>query len=98
MAVIKLWSLKARDSIFACFVKSVAAWLHKDALAPLPTKYNLPLSKVEDIVMHQFKYVSKIMEEGNFDQVWLPYFGKFSSKPKRREYITKLKNGSDNDR
>jgi|TARA_B100000963_G_C22629733_1_gene674260 nucleoid DNA-binding protein len=70
----------------------------KEIIQKIATKYNLPLSKVEDIVMHQFKYVSKIMEEGNFDQVRLPYFGKFSSKPKRREYITKLKNGSDNDR
>ena len=38
------------------------------------------------------------MEKGDFEQVRLPYFGKFSSNPKRRDYITKLKNGSDNDR
>tara|TARA_R100000030_G_scaffold58753_1_gene44141 strand:+ start:1423 stop:1650 length:228 start_codon:yes stop_codon:yes gene_type:complete len=70
----------------------------KEIIQKIATKYNLPLSKVEDIVMHQFKYVAKIMEDGSFDQIRLPYFGKFSSNPKRREYITKLKDGSDNDR
>tara|TARA_S200002703_G_scaffold106680_1_gene92669 strand:+ start:1010 stop:1297 length:288 start_codon:yes stop_codon:yes gene_type:complete len=70
----------------------------KEIIQILATKYNLPLSKVEEIVMHQYKYVAKIMEKGDFEQVRLPYFGKFSSNPKRRDYITKLKNGSDNDR
>ncbi len=48
--------------------------------------------------MHQFKYVARIMEKGNFDAVRIPYFGKFSSNKKRRDYITALKDGSDNNR
>lgn len=48
--------------------------------------------------MHQFKFVAKIMSKTNFDAVRIPYFGKFSSNKKRREYITALKNGSDNNR
>ena len=41
----------------------------KEIVQKLATKYNLPLSKVEEIVMYQFKYVSNIMEAGNFDQI-----------------------------
>lgn len=70
----------------------------KQIIQKLATKYNLPLSTVEDIAMHQFKFVAKIMESGNFKSVRLPYFGKFSSNKKRRDYITALKNGSDNNR
>ena len=58
----------------------------------LATKYNLPLKKVEEIVNHQFKFVSKIMKKGNFDSIRLPYFGLFSVNPKRVKYLTALKN------
>lgn len=58
----------------------------------LATKYNLPLKKVEEIVNHQFKFVSKIMKKGNFDSIRLPYFGLFSVNPNRVKYLTKLKN------
>ena len=58
----------------------------------LATKYNLPLKMVEDIVNSQFKFVDKIIREGNFDGVRLPYFGKFSVNPKRVNHINKLKN------
>jgi len=58
----------------------------------LANKYNMPLSKVEKIVNSQFKYVSEIVKEGNFETVRLPYFGKFSVKQKRVEYINKKKN------
>ena len=57
----------------------------------LATKYNLPLKKVEDIVNSQFKFVDKIMREGNFDGIRLPYFGKFSVNPNRVKHINKLK-------
>ena len=60
----------------------------------LATKYNLPLQKVEDIVNSQFKFVEKIMKEGNFESIRLPYFGKFSVNPKRVEHINKLKDES----
>ena len=46
----------------------------------LANKYNLPLSKIEEIVNYQFKYVEKIMKEGKFESIRLPYFGKFSVK------------------
>ena len=57
----------------------------------LATKYNLSLSKVEDIIKHQFKFIEKIMKKGAFESVRLPYFGKFSVNPKRVKYITDLK-------
>ena len=57
----------------------------------LATKYNLPLEVVADIVNYQFKFVSKIMKEGDFAAIRLPYFGKFSVNPNRVKYITKLK-------
>ena len=57
----------------------------------LATKYNLSLSKVEDIINHQFKFIEKIMKKGDFESVRLPYFGKFSVNPKRVKHITDLK-------
>tara|TARA_R100000908_G_C3733466_1_gene132099 strand:- start:271 stop:492 length:222 start_codon:yes stop_codon:yes gene_type:complete len=62
----------------------------------LANKYNLPLQKVEEIVNYQFKYVAKIMKEGNFEAVRLPYFGKFSVNSNRIKHITNLKNGKKN--
>ncbi len=70
----------------------------KEIIQKIATKYNLPLKTVEDIVMHQFKFVSQIMQDGNFKSIRIPYFGKFSSNKNRREYITKLKNESSNNR
>jgi len=58
----------------------------------LANKYNLPLSKIKQIVEYQFGYVNKIMKEGNFDTIRLPYFGKFSVNNKRVKHINKLKN------
>tara|TARA_R100000231_G_C5322933_1_gene163975 strand:- start:116 stop:328 length:213 start_codon:yes stop_codon:yes gene_type:complete len=55
----------------------------------LANKYNLPLKKIEKIVNYQFKYVEKIMKEGKFESIRLPYFGKFSVNPKRVKYIDK---------
>ena len=62
----------------------------------LATKYNLPLEKVEAIVNSQFKYVTKVMSEGNFEAVRLPYFGKFHSKKERRDILNN-KNGVTSD-
>ena len=61
----------------------------KEIVQILATKYNLPLEKVDSIITSQFKYVAKIMADGTFDAVRLPYFGKFHSKPSRRENISK---------
>jgi len=57
----------------------------------LANKYNLPLSKIEKIINHQFKYIEKIMKEGKFETVRIPYFGKFSVKQKRVDHINKKK-------
>ena len=59
----------------------------KEIVQVLATKYNLPLEKVEKIINSQFKYVAKIMSEGNFDSITLPYFGRFYSKKERRDNI-----------
>jgi nucleoid DNA-binding protein len=66
----------------------------KTIIQILATKHNLPLQKIEQIVNHQFKFVEKIMKEGKFEMVRLPYFGKFSVNPNRVKHINKLKNES----
>ena len=60
----------------------------------LATKYNLPLKKIEEIVNYQFKYTAKVMKEGKFEIIRLPYFGKFSVNSNRVKYINKLKDES----
>ena len=66
----------------------------KEIIYSLANKYNLPLNKIENMVNHQFKYTVKIMKEGDFKMIRLPYFGKFSVNPKRVEHINKLKDES----
>ena len=67
----------------------------KEIIYALATKYNLPIKKVTEIVDFQFKYVSKIMKEGKFESIRLPYFGKFSVKPNRLKYINKKNKNND---
>lgn len=69
----------------------------KTIIQKIATKYNLPLKVVEDIVYSQFKFVSKIIKDGKFDSVRLPYFGKFHVNKKRLKYI-KQKSGSTNNK
>ena len=64
----------------------------KEIIYTLANKYNLPLKKIEEIVGYQFKYASKIIKEGKFEIIRLPYFGKFSVNPNRVKYLTDLKN------
>jgi len=68
--------------------------LNKKIIQKLATKHNLPLSKVEEIINHQFKFVAKIIKEGKFESVRLPYFGKFSVHKGRLKHIQK--NGTTN--
>ena len=63
----------------------------------LATKYNIPLQIIDKIVSYQFKYTSKIVKEGNFESIRIPYFGKFSVNPNRVKYLTKLKYKKDNE-
>ena len=62
----------------------------EDLIYALATKYNLPISKIEEIVTYQFKFVKKVMQKGEFEAIRLPYFGKFSAKKERIKHITKL--------
>ena len=50
----------------------------KIIIQTLATKYSLSLKKIERIVNHQFKFASKVIKDGKFAGVRLPYFGKFS--------------------
>ena len=73
----------------------------KVLIQTLASKYNLPLSTVEDIINSQFRYVAKIIEEGNLDSIRLPYFGNFWVKKGRVDCVTKgkkKKDGSINDK
>lgn len=58
----------------------------------LASKYKLPLNKVEEAVFYQFKYTSKIIKQGKFESVRLPYLGKFHVLPGRLKH---LNNGKD---
>jgi len=66
--------------------------IKNEIIYKLATKYNLPISKVEEIVNSQFKFVKNVMTEGSFEAVRLPYFGKFSAKKERIKHINKLSN------
>jgi len=55
----------------------------------------MPISKVKEIVEFQFKFIAKIIKDGKFEAVRLPYFGKFSAKKSRIKHI---QNGSVNNK
>jgi nucleoid DNA-binding protein len=63
----------------------------KIIIQKLASKFNLPLAKVEEIVYYQFKYVAKVIKDGDFQSVRLPYFGKFHAKKTRIAYLNELK-------
>jgi nucleoid DNA-binding protein len=65
----------------------------KEIIYFLANKHNLPLKTVEEIVDVQFKFVNKIMKQGEFNTIRLPYFGKFTVNKNRIKYINKLKDG-----
>lgn len=72
--------------------------IRKSLIQKLATKHNLPLSKIEEIVNYQFRFVSNIIKEGKFDAVRLPYFGKFSVKKGRLQHIQNKKDGITNNK
>ena len=61
----------------------------------LANKYDLTIKQVEEIVNHQFKFVTKIVKKGDFDTIRLPYFGKFMVNKNRVKHINRLKNEKD---
>lgn len=66
----------------------------KAILTNLATKYNLPISKVEEVVYSQFKYVAKTIRDGKFEAVRLPYLGKFHVNPGRLKHLNERPNNS----
>jgi len=69
-----------------------------DYINLLATKYNLPLSKVEEIINYQFKFIGRVMKEGEFEGVRLPYFGKFHVNKNRLKHIQELTNVKKNNK
>lgn len=53
----------------------------------LAKKYGMDEETVKKVVYYQYKFVSNIMSQGNFESVRLPSFGKFYVNPKRLEHI-----------
>ena len=66
----------------------------KFILYKLANKYNLPIQTIEKIVNSQFKFVNKVMKEGKFESVRLPYLGRWSVNKNRVKHINRLKNGN----
>ena len=64
----------------------------EELIYSLANKYNLPISKIEEIVTHQFKFIKQVMQKGDFESIRLPYFGKFSAKKERIRHINKKTN------
>ena len=67
----------------------------EEIIEHLAYKYNLSVEEVEEIVNHQFKFVSSIVQKGNFDTIRLPYFGKFIVNKNRVKHIKRLKHEKD---
>ena len=59
----------------------------KVILQRLATKYGLPIQKVEEAVYYQFRYTARIIKEGEFEPVRLPYLGKFHVLPGRLKHL-----------
>lgn len=64
----------------------------RSLIIKLASEYNLPISKIEEIVYYQFKYVSGVIKEGKFEAVRLPYLGKFHVRPGRLKYLNERPN------
>jgi nucleoid DNA-binding protein len=59
----------------------------KVILQRLATKYGLSIQKVEEAVYYQFKYTARIIKDGGFESVRLPYLGKFHVLPGRLKHL-----------
>ena len=64
----------------------------EEIIRKLSYKYDIPIKIVTDIINYQFKYIAKIIKEGNFETIRLPYFGKFTVNKNRVKHINNLKN------
>ena len=61
----------------------------------LAKKHGISPDKAREAVMHQFRFVRRIMTKGEFESVRLRYFGQFHVNPKRLEKLQE-KNGNKN--
>ncbi len=70
---------------------------HRDEIVrKLALKYNMTNKQVEDIVMHQYRFLLDTMQSGSFKPVMLAHIGKWYPSKKRKEYWeTKLKLNED---
>lgn len=59
----------------------------KALIIKLASEYNLPISKIEEIIYFQFKYVGGVIKAGEFEAIRLPYLGKFHVKPGRVKHL-----------
>lgn len=53
----------------------------------IATKLGIPKEKVEEVVDHEFRFVKKVMERGEFNSVRLPRFGIFEVNEKRLKNV-----------
>jgi len=58
---------------------------HFSKYKKLAEKHNLKVDVVQAICDSQFEFTSKIIAEGNDEQVYLQYLGTFHVKPGKRE-------------
>ena len=56
----------------------------------------MPLQKVEEAGMYQFKHTADLIKKGKFESVRLPFLGKFHVMPGRLKYLQKRNEGPDN--
>lgn len=54
-------------------------------------KLNVSMGEVELAVSSQFSFVREVMRKGDFEQVRLPFFGRFWVKPARKAYLDRNK-------
>lgn len=55
----------------------------------------ISMKEVELAVSSQFSLVRKVMKKGDFEQVRLPFFGRFWVKPTRKKYMDLRKKAHD---
>lgn len=65
--------------------------LHHKIVRDLAEKYNLRIVDVEAIINSQFKFIYKVMREGNMESVRVKYLGLFGVTPYYQELYKKRK-------
>lgn len=61
--------------------------LKQELIEKLSAKYHLSKKEVQSIVDYQFRFTAKIITEGKFHSVRLPYFGVFKPNLKRKKHF-----------